>query len=154
MSAESIIRNLGVLWRADRLIAEIRLRRMAVGLAAGVFAALFAAFGVLMLELAAYFFLVQTWTAIVAAAILGAFNFLLAGLIVLIANIRGRNSQEQDMALALHNSAIENLRLQVRSFETARSSTHGLETILPALIVPGIRLLVNTIKRSRASAQS
>lgn len=154
MSAESIVKNLRVLWRADRIIAEIQMRRMAVGLAAGVFAALFAAFGVMMLELAAYFALVQVWTAITAAVLLGVFNFLLAGLILLVAKGKGSGGREHDMAMALHNSAVETLQLQVRAFDTARSSAHGLEAVLPALIVPAISLLVKTLRRSRTAADS
>jgi hypothetical protein len=149
MSAENIIKSLRVLWRADRIIAEIQLRRMAVGLAAKAFAALFAAFGLLMLELASYFALVQVTTAIVAAIVLGVFNFLLAGVIFVIAGRGAGGGREHDMAMALHNSAVETLLLQVRSFDTARPS-HGLDAILPALIVPAIGLIVKTIRRSAA----
>ena len=152
MSAENIIKNLRVLWRADRIIAEIQLRRIVVGLAAKLFAALFAAFGLLMLELAAYFALIQVWTAIAATVALGLFNFLLAGAILLIASGKAGGDREHDVAMALHNSAVETLQLQARSFETARLSTHGLEAILPALIVPAISLLVKTLRRS--SSQS
>jgi|EndMetStandDraft_2_1072991.scaffolds.fasta_scaffold32668_4 cytochrome c biogenesis protein CcdA len=152
MSAEGIIKNLRVLWRADRIIAEIQLRRMLVGLMAKGFAALFAAFGILMLELAAYFALVQVWTAIVAAVALGVFNLLLAGLILLIASRKGRESAEYEVAMALHNSAIETLQLQARSFETARSSTYGFETIVPSLVVPAIGLLVKSLRQRKAAA--
>lgn len=153
MSVENIVRNLGVLWRADRIIAEIRMRRMAVGMAASIFAALFAAFGVLMLELAAYFALVQIWTAITAAVALGVFNFLIAGLILLVTRGTGGSTREYDMAMALHNSAVETLQLQVRSFAAARSSTHGLEALLPALAFPAISLLVKTLRRSASRPQ-
>ena len=152
MSAEGIIKNLRVLWRADRIIAEIQLRRMLMGLMAKGFAALFAAFGILMLELAAYFALVQVWTAIAAAVALGAFNLLLAGLIVLIGGRKGRESAEYDVAMALHNSAVDTLQLQARSFETARSSTHGLETLLPSLVVPAIGLLMKSLRQRKAAA--
>ena len=72
MNSENIVKNLRVLWRTDRIIADIRMRHMLVGLGLRAFAALIAAFGLLMLELSAYFALVQIWSAISAAAILGA----------------------------------------------------------------------------------
>ena len=75
MNSENIVKNLRVLWRADRIIAEIRMRHMLIGLGLRAFAALIAAFGLLMLELSAYFALVQIWSAIIAAAILGGVNF-------------------------------------------------------------------------------
>ena len=152
MSVESIVKSLQVLWRADRIIAEIQLRRMAVGLVARVFAGMFAAFGLLMLEFAAYLALVQTTTAIVAAVVLGTFNFLLAGAILLIARNAGGSSREHDMAMALHKSAIETLQLQVRSFDAARAS-HGFETILPALIVPAIGMIVKAVRAKTSRTQ-
>jgi hypothetical protein len=148
VSVENIIRNLRVLWRADRIIAEIHLRRMVVGLAARAFAALFAAFGLLMLELAAYFALIQIWTAIAAAVALGLFNFLLAGVILLVASGKDSGGREHEMATALHNSAVETLQLQVRSLEAPRFSALGFESLLPPLIVPAIGLLVKRLKRS------
>jgi hypothetical protein len=150
VSVEHIIKNLRVLWRADRIIAEIQLRRMLVGLVTKVFAALFAAFGLLMLELAAYFALIQIWTAIAAAVVLGAFNLLLAALILGVASRKAANSGEHDVALALHTSAVETLQLQARSFDAARSPVHGLEAILPSLIVPAVGLLVKSLRQRNA----
>ena len=151
MSVENVIKSLQVLWRADRILAEIRLRRMAVGLVARVFAGMFAAFGLLMLELAAYFALVQVTTAIIAAVALGLFNLLLAGAIVLIAGRASEGGREHDMAMTLHNSAVETLQLQLRSLSIARSS-HGLEAILPSLIVPAVGLVVKSLRRKAAPA--
>jgi len=145
VSAENIIRSLRVLWRADRIVAEIQLRRMALGLVAKVLAGMFAAFGLLMLEFAAYFALVQITTAIIAAAALGIFNFLLAGAILLVTGRAAGGGREYDMAMALHNSAVETLQLQVRSFDTSRS--HGLEAVLPSLIVPAVGLIVKTLRK-------
>jgi hypothetical protein len=51
-----------------------------MGLGLRAFAALIAAFGLLMLELSAYFALGQIWSAISAAAILGVVNFAIAAL--------------------------------------------------------------------------
>ena len=59
MNTENVIKHLRALWRTDRIIAEIQLRHMLIGLGLRAFAALIAAFGLLMLELSAYFELVQ-----------------------------------------------------------------------------------------------
>ena len=82
MNSENVVKHLRALWRTDRIIAEIRMRHMLVGLGLRAFAALIAAFGLLMLELSAYFALVQIWSAISAAAILGGVNFAIAALSV------------------------------------------------------------------------
>lgn len=72
MNTENVVKNLRVLWRTDRIITEIRMRHLLISLGLRAFAALIAAFGMLMLELSAYFALVQIWSAIFTAAILGA----------------------------------------------------------------------------------
>jgi hypothetical protein len=151
VSVEHVIKNLRMLWRADRIIAEIQLRRLLNGLVARAFAALFAAFGLLLLELAAYFALVQAWSAITAAITLGVFNLLLAGLILLIAGRKQADRGEYEVAMALHTSAVETLQSQARAFEAARSPMQGLETILPSIVVPAIGLLVKSLRRRGAA---
>ena len=74
----------------------------ALGLRA--FAALIAAFGLLMLELSAYFALVQIWSAISAAAILGAANFVIAAVLFVIA-ARPPAGRELELATEIHGSA-------------------------------------------------
>jgi len=39
VNSENIVRNLRVLWRTDRMIAEMRLRHMLVGISLRAFAA-------------------------------------------------------------------------------------------------------------------
>jgi hypothetical protein len=85
VSTENVVKHLRVLWRTDRIIADIRMRHLLVGLGLRAFAALIAAFGLLMLELSAYFALVQIWNAISAAAILGAVNFMIAAALFVVA---------------------------------------------------------------------
>ena len=45
MNGENIIKHLRALWRTDRIIADIRLRHLLVGLGMRAFAALIAAIG-------------------------------------------------------------------------------------------------------------
>jgi len=84
VNSENVVKHLRALWRTDRIIAEIRMRHMLVGLGLRAFAALIAAFGLLMLELSAYFALVQIWSAISAAGILGAANFVIAAVLFVV----------------------------------------------------------------------
>ena len=154
MNVENLIRNLRVLWRADRIVAEIRLRRMLIGLASSIFATLFATFGVLVLELAAYFALIQYWTAIAAAVLLGVVNFLLGGLILLVASRKARDRGEFETAVALHNSATEALQSQARSFDTSRPVASGLEAVLPSLVVPAVGLVMKSLRQRKADTGS
>jgi hypothetical protein len=85
VNTENVVKHLRVLWRTDRIIADIRMQHLLVSMGLRALAALIAAFGLLMLELAAYFALVQFWNAISAAAILGAVNFAIAAALFAIA---------------------------------------------------------------------
>nr|WP_228747782.1 phage holin family protein [Bradyrhizobium sp. BR 10289] len=137
-----------VLWRSDRIIADIRLRHLLMGLGLRAFAALIAAFGLLMLELSAYFALVQIWSAIAAAAVLGAINFVIAAILFVIA---GRPASGRDIELAneIHGSSIEALQLEARALQAQVSDAvhHPLSTIVPVL-VPLIAIIIKSLRTS------
>jgi hypothetical protein len=148
VNTENVVKHLRVLWRTDRIIADIRLRHLLIGLGLRAFAALIAAFGLLMLELSAYFALVQIWSAIGAAAILGAVNFAIAAILFVIA---GRPPSGRDIELAneIHGASIEALQLEARTLQAQVSGAvhHPLSTIVPVL-VPLIAVLIKTLRRT------
>ena len=148
MNTENVAKHLRALWRTDRIIAEIRLRHLLTGFGLRAFAALIAAFGLLMLELSAYFALVQIWSAIAAAAILGAVNFAIAAVLFVIA---GRPPSGRDIELAneIHGASIEALQLEARALQAQVSGAvhHPLSTIVPVL-VPLIAIIVKSLRKS------
>jgi membrane protein implicated in regulation of membrane protease activity len=153
MNSEKIIRNLRLLWRADRIIAEMRLRHMLVGVGLVAFAALIAAFGLLMFELAAYFALVGVVSAITAAAILGAVNLAISLVLVLIASRRS-HGQELGLANEIHDSAMEALQLEAKSVQAEVNHLlhHPLQGVLP-LIVPLITTAISQLRKPAATAK-
>jgi hypothetical protein len=148
VNTENVVKHLRALWRTDRIIADIRLRHLLVGLGLRAFAALIAAFGLLMLELSAYFALVQIWSAIAAAAILGAVNFAIAAVLFMIA---GRSPSGRDIELAneIHSASIEALQLEARALhaEVNGAVHHPLSTIVPVL-VPLIAIIVKNLRKT------
>ncbi len=152
MNTENVVKHLRVLWRADRIIADIRLRHLLIGLGLRAFAALIATFGILMLELSAYFTLVQIWSAIAAAAILGAVNFAIAAVLFIVA---GRPPSGRDIELAneIHGASIEALQLEARALQAQVSGTvhHPLSTIVPVL-VPLIAIIVKSLRKTESAA--
>jgi hypothetical protein len=153
MNIDNIFRNIRVLWRADAIIAQMRLQHQLTGLGLRALAALIAAFGLLMLELAAYFALVQTWSAIVAAVVLAAVNFAIALIIIFIA-ARRNPSPEMALALDLHTSAMAALQseaagLQAHFASVKNAFAHPLDSTLAALVVPAAGLLIRSLKKSR-----
>ena len=153
MDSDNAVKNLRILWRTDRIIAEIRMRHMLVGLGLKAFAALIAAFGLLMLELAAYFALVQTLSAISAAAMLGGVNFLIAIVVVIIA-ARPPAGRELELATEIHGSAVDALQIEARALQSQVSGLihHPLNGVLPHLLVPLITIIVNSLKRPKPAA--
>ncbi|MGQ0681127.1 phage holin family protein [Bradyrhizobium sp.] len=152
MNPENIVKNLRLLWRTDRIIAEMRLRHMLMSLGLRAFAALIAAFGLLMFELAAYFALVQVLSAIAAAAILGAVNFAIALILLFIASRRSLG-QELTLANEIHDSAIDALQAEAQAtqFQINRLMHHPLEGVLP-LIVPLITAAISHLRKPAAAS--
>ena len=148
MNTENVVKHLRVLWRTDRIIADIRLRHLLVGLGLRAFAALIAGFGLLMLELSAYFALVQIWGAIAAAAILGAVNFAIAAVLFVIAG-RAPSGRDIELANEIHGASIEALQLEARALQTQVSGAvhHPLSTIVPVL-VPLIAIIVKSLRKT------
>ncbi len=153
MDSEKVVKHLRALWRTDRIIAEIRLRHMLVGLGLRAFAALIAAFGLLMLELSAYFALVQIWSAISAAAILGAANFVIAAVLFVVGG-RPPSGRELELATEIHGSSIEALQHEARALQSQFTGMvhHPLNSALPLVLVPLITIIIKSLKKSRAPA--
>ncbi|KYG98484.1 phage holin family protein [Bradyrhizobium sp. DOA1] len=154
MNTENVVKHLRVLWRTDRIIADIRLRHLAMGLGLRAFAALIAAFGLLMLELSAYFALVQIWSAIAAAAILGAVNFVIAAVLFVIAG-RAPSGRDIEFANEIHDASIEALQLEARALQAQVSGAvhHPLSTIVPVLL-PLIAIIVRNLRKTAKESAS
>lgn len=148
MNTENMVKHLRALWRTDRIIADIRLRHLLVGLGLRAFAALIAAFGLLMLELSTYFALVQIWSAIAAAAVLGAINFAIAAVLFIVA---GRPPSGRDIELAneIHGTSIEALQVEARAFQVQLTGAvhRPLSTIVPVL-VPLIAIIIKNMRKT------
>jgi hypothetical protein len=153
VNSENVVKHLRALWRTDRIIAEIRMRHMLVGLGLRAFAALIAAFGLLMLELSAYFALVQIWSAISAAAILGAANFVIAAVLFVVGG-RPPSGRELELATEIHGSAVEALQNEARALQSQFTGMvhHPLNSVLPLVLVPLITVIVKSLRKSRGTA--
>jgi hypothetical protein len=152
VNTENLVKHLRVLWRTDRIIADIRMRHLLAGLGLKAFAGLIAVFGLLMLELSAYFALVQIWSATTAAAVLGAVNFAIAALLFAI-SARPPSGRELDLANEIHGSSVEALQYEARALQSQVSGAihHPLNGILPSLLVPLITIIIKGLKKPAAS---
>lgn len=150
MSTETAIGHLRVLWRTERIIADIRLKHLVGSIGLKAFAALFAACGLLLIELAGYFALVQSWSAIASAAFLGAINLVLAVVMLLLA-VKRPPPRELALAMEVENSAIAALQAEARTLHAdGFAGLHhpwgaALAVALPKLIP----ILIRALKRAK-----
>lgn len=159
---DNVIRNLQVLWRADTIIADIHLRMLLTKSGLRAFAALIAAFGLLMLNVTAFFALEQYWGRVWAAAAVSGADLLVALILVLIA-ARARPGRELDLALEVRRSALDALEAEARVVQQELSGmrdeigkirttvtqfiNNPLDAALSSLVVPLAGALVRTLRR-------
>src|ERR1700761_5146712 len=105
MTRRHMIGHLRALWRTERAVAELRLKRLLTNLGPEALAIFVAACALLLFELAAYFALIQRWDAIWSAVALGSFDLLLAGVVGLFA-LRRPIPSELALAQQAHQQAI------------------------------------------------
>jgi hypothetical protein len=153
VNAENVVKHLRALWRTDRIIADIRMRHLLVGLGLRAFAALIAAFGLLMLELSAYFALVQVLSAIYAAAILGVANFVIAAILFAIA-ARSPSGHEYELASQIHDASVDALQIEARALQSHVSGVihNPLNSVLPLVIIPLLAIIIKSLKKPATAA--
>jgi len=154
MNTENLATYLRMLWRTDRIIADIKMRHLLAGLGLRALAALIAVFGLLMLELSAYFALEKLWNPIYAAAALGLANFVIAALLFAIA-ARPPSGRELELANQIRDVSVDGLQNEARALHSQVTSfmQNPLEGILPSMILPLITIIIKGLrKRSPASA--
>jgi hypothetical protein len=151
MTIDSVVANLRAILRANSIIADIHARHLVARSSLTGFAALIAAFGLLMLGLAAYFALERTVGPVWAAASVGLANCVIALVLVLIAS-QIKPGRDLELAREVHRAAMEALIADGRALETEFASfkqtfRHPLDSVLPGLIVPLATMLIKIIQK-------
>ena len=107
------MRHLRALWRAEMVIAELKLGILVKKSGMLAFAGLIGVFGLAMLNVAAYLALAPIWGEVLGMVAVGIGDFVIAAILVVLA---GRSSKEPEIALAseLRDQAVEALELDAR----------------------------------------
>jgi hypothetical protein len=162
---ERLVKHARVLWRAESILTEIRLRRMMTRTGLLAAAALIAAFGLAMLNVAGFFWLEPGWGPAGAACWVGGADFVIA-LVLLLVALRAPAGREMELALEVRQAALDGLEDDARLLqaellslkdETLRMRDsllglvkHPLEAALTGLVVPlAGALLKGSGKKSR-----
>jgi hypothetical protein len=151
MTMDRFLNNLRVLWRTERAIAEIKMRHVIARSGLNAAAGLLAVIGLLMFEVAGFFALLEYWNTIVAALVLGAANFVIAGILVLIASSK-KPGRELELANEIHDSTMQALQTDARLLQADIASfgqalRHPLDSALPSLIIPLATMLMGFLKK-------
>ena len=148
MSTSRLIHHAQVVWRSERIIAELRLKRLFGNLGLQALAALVLTFALLAFEIAAYFVLVQVWSVTESAAGLGLCNILIATILMLIA-VRRPASRELALAKEVHQDALTAFTAELEQAEAAApASLRGaLEGAAIPLLLPLIPLVIRRLRK-------
>jgi len=155
MTTSNLIGHVRLLWRTERIIAELRLKRLLTNLGLQALAAFVTACALLLFELAGYFALVQRWDAIGSAVALGCFNFLIAGAIILFA-LRRPTSRELELADEIHHQALTafEVDLQRAERESPTSVREALESAAIPMLLPLIPLVIQRLYKQRSESDA
>ena len=147
MNVSRLVRQVHVLWRSERIIAELRLKRLLGSMGLQALAALMIGVALLLFEFAAYLGLVRFWDAIASAALLGLVNLVIAGLLMSLA-LRRPASRELALANEVHREAVSALETELRGAEAAgpASLCAALERAAIPLLLPLIPLMIARLR--------
>jgi hypothetical protein len=155
MTTRHLIGHVRVLWRTERIIAELRLKRLLTNLGLQALAALMAGCALLLFELAAYFALVQRWDAIWSAVALGLLNLVIAGAMILLA-LRRPRSRELELAGDIHQQALAAFEADLQRAENDAPTTvrTALESAAIPMLLPLIPLVIERLRKHRTEKAS
>jgi len=168
MMIENMFRNLRALWQAESIIADLHFRQLLTGMMLKAFAGLIAAFGLLMLNVSAFFAIEPYFGRAWSAASVGLFDFLVAGILVAVAALRPK-SREFVLALEVRQQAIQGfesdarliqshfsmLTDEIRVIKTSMTNfvKHPLDEALSQLIAPLAAIVIRSLGKKRSAGK-
>lgn len=147
---DTLARNLRVLLKADLILAELAMRRLATRSVLFIFAGVVAAFGAVMLGLAGFFLLQEAYGTIAAAAISGAVALVLALLLALVA-ASVKPGREDQVAKEVHEVAFQAVTVDLRlaglqAQRFAAMVRSPMDSLVPSLVVPLFGFLLKWLR--------
>ena len=149
MTTRHLVGHLRALWRTERMVAELRTKRLLTNLGLQALAAFIAACALLLFELAAYFALVQRWDAIGSAVVLGSADVVLVGLIGL-SVVRRPLARELALAHDLHQQAVAAFETDLQEMDGHASIRTAIESAVIPALVPLIPLVIERLHKPKA----
>lgn len=169
MIFENTFRNVRALWRAESIIADLHFRQLLSRMMLKAFAGLIAVFGLLMLDVSAFFAIERYLGDVWSAAAVSVFDFIVAGGLVAMAALRP-TSRELALALEVRQEAIQSFESDARLIQSqfatltdeirAIKSTmtnfvkHPLDEALSQLVAPLAAIVIRSVAKKRKPGKS
>jgi hypothetical protein len=166
---ETLVRNLKLLWKSDRMLAEIRLKLVAQKLVLFVLAGLGGLFALGMLNMAIFFAIQETLGSAIAALLVGLGNLLLAGILLLVVQ-RLDTGPEAKVVEEVREMALADIEAEAKAFQSElrlvrdeiadmRSGITSLvknpmDVLTPRLLLPATAALAKLVTASGKSART
>lgn len=147
MSIDRLLQNLRVLLRANGITNEIRIRHVLARTSLHILAGLAGCFGLLMLDVAAFFALAGQYGQVQAALIIGVANLVVAGVIFFVST-RINPGRELALAKEIQDMALAVVMQDAKDVQSTLSAVvhHPLDAALTATLGHLTTILVKQLR--------
>jgi hypothetical protein len=166
---ETLIRNLKILLKSDRMLAEIKLKLVAQKIVLFVLAGLAVLFALGMLNLSVFFAIQETLGPAIAALLVSLGNLLLAGILLLVVQ-RLDTGPEAKLVEEVREMALADIEAEAKAFQSqlrlvrdeiadmrsgiTKLVKNPMEALTPRLLLPAIAAVANLVTASGKSASA
>lgn len=160
----SLTRNLNILWRSERLLAEAEWRRSSRQITILVLAGVFGLLALIMLNVAGFYWLATTYGTAQAALAVAVADIVIAAILAVSAQSL-KTAPETDMIREFRDSALAEIEAEAESFQThlvqirddvktigatvSKVAADPIGSLSPALLIPAINAFTTVVRSKK-----
>jgi len=160
----SLTRNLNILWRSERLLAEAEWRRSSRQITILVLAGVFGLLALIMLNVAGFYWLATTYGTAQAALAVAVADIVIAAILAVSAQSL-KTAPETDMIREFRDSALAEIESDAEAFQThlvqirddvktigatvSKVAADPIGSLSPALLIPAINAFTTVVRSKK-----
>lgn len=160
----SLTRNLNILWRSERLLAEAEWRRSSRQITILVLAGVFGLLALIMLNVTGFYWLATTYGTAQAALAVAVADIVIAAILAVSAQSL-KTAPETDMIREFRDSALAEIEAEAESFQThlvqirddvktigatvSQVAADPIGSLSPALLIPAINAFTTVVRSKK-----
>lgn len=160
----SLTRNLNILWRSERLLAEAEWRRSSRQITILVLAGVFGLLALIMLNVAGFYWLATTYGTAQAALAVAVADIVIAAVLAVSAQSL-KTAPETDMIREFRDSALAEIETEAEAFQThlvqirddvktigatvSKVAADPIGSLSPALLIPAINAFTTVVRSKK-----